>query len=143
MTAFNISNVFSKAVSIIVGLMFLVGGMIFFLKYDPAAYDTEATGTIVDIVERYEMTGDDNQLVHDVYIDYTAGGKSFEHVEYFGYNSKMKVGDTVHFFYMSEDPSQIASDNKESTPYFGLGIAVIGLGLLVVTGVKIIRRKPM
>lgn len=139
----RVSNVMAKAISIAIGLIFLVVGLIFFLKYDPAAFDTEGTGTIVEINERYEYVGDDAQLVHDVYIDYSVGDETFEHVEFFEYNNGMKVGDTVKFFYMSEDPSQIAGSDKDKAPYFGLAFAVVGLGMLVVTVVKIIRRKPM
>lgn len=140
---FRAANVFSKVVSIIVALMFLVIGLIFFLKFDPDAYDMECTGTIVEINEYYEHVGGDNQLMHDVFIDYTAGGQRFEHVAFFEYNGDMEVGDTVSFYYMSEDPSQIAGANKGSTPYIGLGISVLGLVMLVVTGVKILRKTPM
>ncbi len=137
------TNVFSKVISVIVGLMFLAGGLLFFFKYDPAAYDTPATGTIVEINEYYDYTGEDSQLMHDVYIDYKAGDEVFEHAPYFEYNSSMKVGDEVEFFYMSSDPSQIAGSNKESSRYFGLAFAVIGLIELIITAVKIVRKKPM
>ena len=139
----NFANFFSKSVSIIVGLMFLIIGSIFFFKYDPDAYDVPAIGTITDIEEHYESIGEDNELVHTVYIDYTADGTKYEHVEFPGYNSGMKIGDTVDFFYMSEDPTQIAGTDKGSTPYFGLAAAVVGLIILIVTVVKIIKRKPM
>lgn len=137
------TSALSKVITIIVGLMFLAGGLFFFLKYDPAEYDTPATGTIVEINEYYDTVGEDSQLMHDVYIDYKAGDEVFEHIPYFGYDSSMKVGDEVNFFYMSSDPSQIAGADKESTPYFGLAFAVIGLGVLVVTAVRIIRKKPV
>ena len=136
----NLPRIFANTISIIVGIMFLAGGLLFFLKYDPEAYDMEATGTIAEINEHYELVGNDHQLVHTVYIDYTVGDKTFEHVEFFEYNRKMKVGDTVNFFYMSEDPSQIAGSDKDKAPYFGLAFAVIGFALLVVTGVKIFSK---
>lgn len=139
----KIANFFSKSTSIIIGVLFLVVGLIFFFVYDPAAYDSQGTGTITEITEHYEMVGEEEELMHDVYIDYTAGGKTFEHAEYFEYDSGMKVGDTVEFFYMSSDPSQIAGSSKDKAPYIGLVFAAIGLVMLVITILKIIRRKPM
>ncbi len=135
-------HVFATVISIVIGLMFLIGGLLFFLKYDPASYDKQATGTIVDIEERYETIGDDDQLVYDVYIDYTVEGKTFEHVEYFEYHTGMKKGDTVTFYYKSTDPSQIAGSDKDMAPYFGLAFAAVGLVMLVVTGIRIVRKKP-
>ena len=141
---YKAANVFAKTVSIIIGLMFLIGGSIFFFCYDPADYDMQTTGTIVEITDYYDYTGqDDPQLMHDVYIDYTVDGVTYEHAEYFEYNSKMKVGDTVELYYMSQDPTQIAGSDKNMAPYFGLGIALIGLIMLIVNIIKIIRRKPM
>ncbi len=119
----------------------MVIGLIFFFKYDPAAYDTKGTGTIAEIDEYYETVGDDWELVHRVYIDYEAAGKKYEHVDYFEYNDRMKTGDTVTFYYMSEDPGQIAGSDKEYVPYYGLGFAIIGLIMLVVSLIKTIKRK--
>ncbi len=139
----NAANIFSKAISIIIGLMFLVIGLLFFFKYDPDAYDVEAVGTITDIEEHYETVGDDEQLTHTVYIDYSANGTEYKHAEYFQYNSSMKIGDEVSFCYMSSDPSRIAGSNKALTPYFGLGAAVIGAVMLVIVIVKIVKKAPM
>lgn len=137
----NFANVFSKSVSIIVAVMFIVIGSIFYFKYDPAAYDTEGVGVISEIDEHYEWVGDENELVHNVYIDYTANGETFEHAEYFEYNHKMKVGDTVEFFYMSDDPSQIAGKDKEMTPYFGLAFAAVGLIMLFFGGKSFAKKS--
>ena len=139
----RIANVASKIISIVIGLMFLIGGLIFFFAYDPASYDAQGTGTIAEIDEHYETVGDDTQLEHSVYIDYTVDGKTYEHVDYFEYHTGMKVGDPVSFYYMSSDPSQIANSDKDKAPLFGLIFAAIGLVVLVVTAFKIIRGKPM
>ena len=136
-------NIFSKSVSIIVGVMFLVIGLIIFLKYDPAEYDVKATGKIVDIEEHYEYIGDDPKLVRTVFIDYTVDGKKYEHIEFIESDSNMKIGDEVEFFYMSKDPTQIAGTDKEKAPYVGLIFAVIGAIILAVTAIKIIKKKPM
>lgn len=134
------TNGYQKIISLIVGLMFFAGGLLFFFKYDPAAYDKQTTGTIVEINEYYDNAGEDNTLMHEVFISYKVGNKKYEHIPYFEYNSKMKEGDRVSFYYMSEDPSQIAGSNKESTPYIGLVFAIIGLGLIVVDVVKMTRK---
>ena len=138
---FKLSSVLSTVVSIIVGLMFLVIGLVFFLKYDPDAYDTPGTGTIVEIDEHYESIGGENELQHTVYIDYSAGGQKYEHVEFMEYKSRMAVGDQVEFYYMSSDPTQLAGPGKENTPYFGLAFAVIGAGMLVFTVLRTVRRR--
>lgn len=143
MTKLNFANVFAKSISIIIALMFIVIGSIFFFKYDPDAYDTKGTGKIVEIDEHYEFVGEDNQLVNTVYIDYTVGEEKYEHVEFFEYHSGMKVGDEVEFFYMSDDPSQIAGSDKGATPYIGLAFAIVGVIMLVFTVVKIVKKKPM
>ena len=136
----NIAGIFSKTTTIIISVLFIVIGLIFFIKFDPDEYDVLATGTIVEIDEHYEYVGDENQLVHTVYIDYTAGDTKYEHVEYGSDNHKMQVGDTVEFYYMSSDPSQIAGTDKELTPYIGLGFAVVGVIMLVVPIIKRLRR---
>ena len=134
------ANALSKIISILVSLLFLVGGLIFFFLYDPAAYDKEGTGTVVDIQEHWETFGEDEQLVSTAYIDYTAEGKTFTHVEYFECDSSTKIGDTVSFYYMSTDPSQIAGSTKDSAPYIGLAFAAVGLIGIVITVIKLFKR---
>ena len=137
------ANIASKIISIIVGVMFLAGGLLFFFKYDPDAYDMQGTGTVVDIVESYEMVGDDDQFTYTVFIDYEVNGEKYERIEYFEYHTGMQIGDTVEFYYMSTDPSQIAGSDKNLGPYIGLAFAVVGLVMLVITVVKIVRKTPM
>lgn len=139
---FNMASVFGKVTSLIISALFIVIGLVFFLKFDPEAYDVKATGTIVEIAEYYDTSGTENELHHSVYIDYFAGDKKYEHVDYGKYNSRMKVGDEVEFYYMSADPSQIAGTDKEKVPYIGLAFAIIGAVLLVITVYKMLIRKP-
>ena len=135
------AGIFSALISLVIGLMFLVGGLIFFLKYDPDAYDMHGTGIIVEIDEHYESIGGENELQHTVYIDYSAGGQKYEHVEFMEYRSRMAVGDTVEFYYMSEDPTQLAGTGKENTPYWGLGFALIGAADLGFMIFRTLRRR--
>ena len=137
----NLVKIIKTIGCFVVGLLFLVAGLLFFFKYDPDAYDTEVTGTIVDINEHYELVGGDNELQYTVYVDYTVGDKTFSHAEYPGYNSSMKVGNTVNFFCMSSDPSKIAGLDKNAAPYIGLGFAVAGLVILVIAVLQLIRKK--
>lgn len=137
----NLIKILKTVGCLVVGLLFLVVGLLFFFNYDPDAYDTEVTGTIVDIDEHYELVGDDNELQYTVYVDYTVGDKTFSHAEYPGYNSSMKVGDTLNFFCMSKDPAQIAGSDKNAAPYIGLGFAVAGLIIVVITVLRMIRKK--
>ena len=137
----RIATIMSRTVSIIISVMFIVIGLIFYFKFDPSDFDVKASGTIVEIDEHYESIGGDNELVHTVYIDFFAGMKKYEHIDFGSYNSKMKVGDTVEFYYMSTDPTQIAGLNKEKVPYIGLAFAIIGFILLVVEVFIVIRRK--
>ncbi len=139
----NLAGIFSKAISIIVGLMFIIIGLLLFFNYDPAAYDIPTKGVIVEITDYYEDIGDESQLTHTVYIDYSADGTTYRHVELGEYNSKMKVGDEVDIFYMSSDPAQFARTDKGMTPYFGLIAAVIGAAILVITVIKAIKKSPV
>ena len=138
---FNPASVFGKVTSLIISLLFIVIGLLFFFKFDPAAYDVKATGTIVEIAEYYDTTGTENELHHSVYIDFFAGDKKFEHVDYGKYNYRMKVGDEVELYYMSADPTQIAGTDKEKVPYIGLAFAVIGFIFLAITVIRTLRGK--
>ena len=140
MNTAGFARIFSKTTSLIIAVLFIVIGLIFFLKYDPDAYDIQTTGTIVEIEEYYDHTGDETTLMHTVYIDYTVDGTKYEHVDYGSYNHKMKIGDEVELYCMSSDPTQIAGTDKEFVPYIGLAFAVVGVIMLIVPIVKRLRR---
>lgn len=135
-------NFMAAAIAFPVAIAFLILGSVFFLKFDPAAYDVKATGTIVAIDEYYESIGGENELMHTVYIDYSAGGKKYTHVVFPSYHFGMQVGDAVEFYYMSQDPTQLAGTDKDIAPYFGLAFAVIGFLMLIGLVLRLIRRKP-
>ena len=141
MNTAGFARIFSKTTSLIIAVLFIVIGLIFFLKYDPDAYDIQTTGTIVEIEEYYDYTGDETTLMHTVYIDYTVDGTKYEHVDYGSYNHKMKIGDEVELYCMSSDPTQIAGTDKEFVPYIGLGFAVVGVIMLVLPLIKRLRRS--
>ena len=140
---YTAANVFSKIISFILAVLFIVVGLIFFFKYDPDAYDVKTTGVIVEIEEHWEMVGDDNEIAYTPYIDYTVGDTKYEHVEFPQYDSSMDVGDEVEFFYMSKDPTQIAGTDKAFGKYFGLGIAVIGVIMLAISVIKFFKGRAL
>ena len=133
------SRLFRTIITVAVSAVFIVVGLVFFTSYDPSVYDVKATGTITDMDEHYESIGGDNELVCDVYIDYVADGKNYEHVEFGEWNSGMRLGDEVEFWYMSSDPAKIASAGKDAAPYFALAFAIVGFVILAVTIIRGIR----
>ena len=133
----------AKVISVLVAVVMIVLGLIFFFKFDPKAYDKKGTGIIVEIDEHYELVGGDNELMHTVYIDYDAERQAYKHAEFPEYNSGMEVGDTVEFYYMSEDPSQIVGSDKDAAPYIGLAFAVVGLIMLLVQAFQFLRGRHL
>ena len=138
----KIASAYIKVFNIVFGILFLVIGLLFFFKFDPAVYDKTATASITGIDEYYDMVGGENTLCHDVYVSYAADGVTYKDVILGSYHSGMKVGDSVEILYMSEDPSQITTGNPSFVPYFGLGAAIIGAGSIIVTIIRTIKRKP-
>ena len=130
-----------RVMTLLVAVVMIVIGTIFFVKFDPDAYDTKGIGKIVEIEEHYESIGGDNELQHTVYIDYQAGKERYQHVAYPAYNSKMQIGDTVEFYYMSDDPTSMVTGNKNLVPYIGLAFAVIGLIMVLVPVARFILRR--
>ena len=134
-------NTLTKVIAVATTVVFIVLGLFFFFNFDPDAYDMQTNGTIVEIDEHYESIGGDNELMHNVYIDYQVGMKQYKHVEFPSYNSKMKVGDAVEFYYMSQDPTKITGADKNIAPYFGLGFAVIGFIMLIASVIRFLRGR--
>ena len=128
----------SAFISIAVSILFIVGGILFFVKFDPDAYDCSTTATITRIEEEYNIT--DEQYDYHVFVKYTVDGNEYE-TEYGSYHSGMHEGDEVELWYMSSDPMNITSGNKDLAPFIGLGFAALGLILLVVDVIKFLRRR--
>ena len=76
-------------------------------------YDTAATAVIADIEREWRGTDNDGFDEYDyfVYVDYEAGGKKYEHIQYPGYDRSMKVGDEINILYQSANPEEISETN--------------------------------
>ena len=127
-------RLYGRIVGILIGSIFIVVGLLFFKTYDPDAYDVKTMATIVQIDEEYDII--DEEYDYTVYVDYIANGKEYKNINYGAYNSSMDVGDEVELYYMSSDPTQIATPDKDIAPYIGLGAAVIGAGIIVFSIIK-------
>ena len=67
------------------------------------SYDGSVTAVITGIDREWAGTDSDgfDEYDYHVYIEYEINGKKFENVEYPGYSSSMKKGDTVEILYDS------------------------------------------
>lgn len=135
----KISVVMVRIIPFLIGIVFIVLGITFFLRFKPEAYDAKATGRIARIEQHYESIAGENEIINTVYVDFTAGDKKYENVELKEYNPFMKVGDDIEIFYMTSDPTKIIGAGKDNVPYFGLGFALIGLAVIVIELIKIKR----
>lgn len=113
---------------IVIGLIFLaIGG---FLLFAPQREMAQTTGVVTEI----NTFGTNEPEDWRYYIDYTAEGQTFTHVE-FSCSSSVKVGDTVALEYVVGDPSHIQSPGAENlrfiVPVVGLVLIVIGIVLAV------------
>lgn len=118
---------------ILLGLSLIAISVLIFLE--PERNLATTTGTIVNIVERLESTGDSDHMEYTVYIDYEVDGESFTNVIYPGYTTGMKVGSEVTVIYDVNDVSYIETPNSGSVKYVFLGvgtvISMVGLIMLI------------
>ena len=131
----------AKIICVLIGIVFIVIGTIVAVTANPKAYDKETTGIIVHIDEHWETHVDEDDLVHDVYIDYTVDGKTYTNVQYPEYKAGMQVGDEVKVYYQSENPLLIAGEGKDLLPVFGIGFAVIGLIMIAVSVISFLKGR--
>lgn len=98
----------------------------------PDAEYAETTGTIVNIEEYRDMTSSNNDIMHRVFVDYTADGKDYKNAEYGSYSSSMEIGDEVTVLYNVDEPKQIQAPGFEKVPYIvgGVGIVVLLCGVV-------------
>ena len=111
-----------KSIPIFIVAVLLAAAAIFILTRPKVDYKI-CTGTIVDIQEHYNYTGDAPSTEYTVLIDYTVDGKEYKNAEYFGYDSSMKVGGKVKVYYNPENPEEIQAEGYQSVPYVFLGVS--------------------
>lgn len=88
-----------------------------------AVYE-EIDATITEIQE----TGMAKNKEYHVFVDYYIGFRAFHHVEYGGYSSSMKKGDTITVLYNVDDPTKIKAPGSFNIP---LVIGAGGLGSIL------------
>ena len=76
-------------------------------------YDASATAVITGIEREWRGTDEDgfDEYDYHVWVDYEVDGKTYEHVEYPGYDSSMKDGDEIEIRYQSANPGEISEAN--------------------------------
>ena len=123
----------------IVGIVFLVAGVITFLQ--PKVEGVKVDAKIVNI-ER-ESTGFNSDGVeefdHHVYVNYTDNdGLEHTNIEAYKYSTTMKVGDVIEIEYNPNNPNEIVSQNKMLDLIFiAVGAACVIFSLVkIVTTVK-------
>ena len=124
-----------KLFSVILAIMsVLLMSISLFLLLSPQKEYLTTTGTIVDIVERTDVSTDsiDNKAI----IDYTVDGIEYKDVEYGAYNSSMKIGDEVLVYYEIDNPSHIQAKGFEKVPYVILIVSTVALVVSVIMLIK-------
>ena len=124
-----------KLFSVILAIMsVLLISISLFLLLSPKKEYLTTTGTIVDIVERMDVSTDsiDNKAI----IDYTVDGIDYKDVEYGAYNSSMKIGDEVLVYYEADNPSHIQAKGFEKVPYVILIVSTVALVASIILLIK-------
>ena len=127
----KLNALFSKVsllISVLVGIFFLVMGVVLLVR--PDTHDAETEGVITDIqlVEQNIVEtadGFETEETYCVLVSFEAGGKKFENVELGAYSSDMEVGQSVKILYNSADPSDYAAESSPLLPFIMMAIGVV------------------
>ena len=107
---------------VLVGLILIGAGFIFFRDMQGTYQKTEAT--IVEIVHHTVVGGETES---DVFVDYSAGGKPYEHVRLGSYDITMKEGKTITIEYNIDRPGKIRVPSAVIAPYVLWGCGLLGI----------------
>ena len=103
------------------------------------SYDGSVTAVITGIDREWAGTDSDgfDEYDYHVYIEYEINGKKYENVEYPGYSSSMKKGDTVEILYDSTFPERISEKNitGNAVLFIIIGVVLILAGIFM--GIRI------
>lgn len=107
----KILKVIFPILMIVFGIMAIVSGAHKLQTKD--LYDASATAVITGIEREWIGTDEDgfDEYNYHVWVDYEVDGKTYEHVEYPGYDSSMKDGDEIEIRYQSANPEEISEAN--------------------------------
>ncbi|MDO4811800.1 MAG: DUF3592 domain-containing protein [Eubacteriales bacterium] len=131
------SRILGKMMAVWSGLSFVAVGIFFIvisilILRAPKTDYIPTTATIVDIIEKYDPM--DDEIDHQVFVDYKANGKSYRHAALGSYSSSMQVGDRVDIEYAADDPSHIQTPGSGKIVYIVLGVGILStLGGAVMT----------
>lgn len=119
--------------------IFLFTGILIMLSaaYDGYAYKSneehyvtvDATITEIRLVVTDGVAGEDEEVDHEVYVDYTYEGTDYHHIAFDWYDVDMREGDILPVTIDSRSPGEIVS-NEFWLVWFGLAISLIGYGIL-------------
>lgn len=94
-------------------------------RSQPTAGMTRTKAVIVDMEEREYYDHDNiHRVDYTYYIDYSAGGQDFRHVELSYSDGEYKKGDQVVIYYDPANPVEYRCDQSGAILYTGIGTAV-------------------
>ena len=128
-----VTRLIKRFIPIIVSLMLVVFGVIGI--FAPEKDYKTAIGRIVAIEDYWDSI--DDTITYEVYIDYKANGKNFNHAYYPSYDSSMKIGDEVTVLYDPYDPLLIQAPGHEKIPYI---VGGVGLVATVIFAIDLLRK---
>ena len=116
-------------VAIIFGIIAIITGA--HKMQSKRLYDASTTAVITGIEREWSGTDEDgfDQYDYHVYVDYEVDGKEYKQMEYPGYNSSMKNGDTLEIIYQSSNPENFAEKNIT-----GNALIIIAIGSVLTLG---------
>ncbi|MBQ6569575.1 MAG: DUF3592 domain-containing protein [Clostridia bacterium] len=121
-------------IALFIGAIITIGiGTAMYLsnKADSKKVYIETEAVIENIIEEYDSA--DEEYEYTVYVKYVVDGKQYSNIQYPGYSSSMKIGDTVTVEYNRDNPSEL----RNEIPSF-IAYVLFGIGGLCLLGVLFI-----
>lgn len=118
-----INRLLSKVLPLVFGIILIVMGIVMLTNTHDDFIKT--TGKIVEIEDVYDPIDEEHDMT--VYVDYTADGKQYQHVELGFYEPKMRVGSEIKIKYDPLNPSHIEPESLGAVPFIMLGLGVVVL----------------
>ena len=129
---------------IIVGIIFIIAGMISLLQ--PKVEGIEVDATIVDIKKEDNGTNADGytEFSYTVYVDYIdKDGNTHNKVEYPRHDDDMVVGNIIKVEYDPKDPDKLVVNNSLVASIIFIVVGVIATVLSIVKIISTIKKKDI
>ena len=84
---------------------------------------------MTDMERRFDLPGEDEDVDHEVYVDYFYQGTDYRHMELSWYDMDMREGATIPITIDSRSPGEIVT-NEVWLVWFGLALTLVGCGIL-------------